>query len=38
MIDYCFSVLFSEVLLKKLPDGALKSWAACNRGCFTLSQ
>lgn len=27
-------VLFSEVLLKKLPEGALKSWAACNRGCF----
>ncbi|XP_060575249.1 pumilio homolog 3-like [Ruditapes philippinarum] len=29
-------VLFSEVLLKKLPEGALKSWAACNRGCFIL--
>ncbi|XP_052775179.1 pumilio homolog 3-like [Mya arenaria] len=30
------TVLFSEILLKKLPDGAVKSWAACNRGCFTL--
>lgn len=29
-------VLFSEILLKSLPEGSLKSWAACNRGCFTL--
>ncbi|KAJ8306342.1 hypothetical protein KUTeg_016887 [Tegillarca granosa] len=30
------SVIFSKVLLDTLPDGALKSWAAFNRGCFTL--
>lgn len=30
------SVLFSGVLLEKLPEGALKSWAACNRGCFII--
>ncbi|XP_052255942.1 pumilio homolog 3-like [Dreissena polymorpha] len=29
-------VLFSEVLLGKLPEGAVKAWAACNRGCFTI--
>ncbi|KAL3869283.1 hypothetical protein ACJMK2_041986 [Sinanodonta woodiana] len=29
-------VLFSEVLLRNLGEGSLKSWAACNRGCFTL--
>ncbi|KAK3606156.1 hypothetical protein CHS0354_010789 [Potamilus streckersoni] len=29
-------VLFSEVLLMNLGEGSLKSWAACNRGCFTL--
>ncbi|KAL4236270.1 hypothetical protein ACF0H5_004657 [Mactra antiquata] len=29
-------VLFSSVLLEKLPEGALKSWAACNRGCFII--
>ncbi|XP_052095978.1 pumilio homolog 3-like [Mytilus californianus] len=31
------SVLFSQILLQTLPDGCLKSWAACNRGCFTLA-
>lgn len=30
------AVLFSSILLDVLPDGALKTWAACNRGCFTL--
>ncbi|XP_048763203.2 pumilio homolog 3-like isoform X2 [Ostrea edulis] len=30
------SVLFSQVLLQTIKEGALKSWAACNRGCFTL--
>ncbi|XP_062611509.1 pumilio homolog 3-like [Saccostrea cucullata] len=30
------SVLFSQVLLRTLKEGSLKSWAACNRGCFTL--
>ncbi|KAL5022835.1 hypothetical protein ScPMuIL_001990 [Solemya velum] len=30
------TVLFSQRLLAALPDGALKSWAACNRGCFML--
>lgn len=30
------TVLFSEVLLQNLPEGTLKSWASCNRGCFTI--
>ncbi|ELU16136.1 hypothetical protein CAPTEDRAFT_163846 [Capitella teleta] len=29
-------VIFSCILLDILPEGALKSWAACNRGCFIL--
>ncbi|XP_041360109.1 pumilio homolog 3-like [Gigantopelta aegis] len=29
-------VLFSKILLKVVPPGSLKSWAACNRGCFAL--
>jgi len=29
-------VLFSQVLVDTLPSGSLKSWAACNRGCFVL--
>ncbi|KAK3091659.1 hypothetical protein FSP39_021613 [Pinctada imbricata] len=35
-IQQGYSVLFSQVLLKTLKEGSLKSWAACNRGCFTL--
>ncbi|ESP01207.1 hypothetical protein LOTGIDRAFT_111730, partial [Lottia gigantea] len=30
-------VLFSTMLLEKVPEGALKSWAACNRGCLILT-
>ncbi|XP_071118685.1 pumilio homolog 3-like [Haliotis cracherodii] len=30
------AVLFSNILLSALAEGTLKSWAACNRGCFTL--
>lgn len=30
------TVLFSGILLDVLPEGSLKSWAACNRGCFVL--
>ncbi|XP_033737990.1 pumilio homolog 3-like [Pecten maximus] len=30
------TVLFSQVLLDTLTEGSLKSWAACNRGCFML--
>lgn len=30
------SVLFSLVLMNTVPESVLKSWAACNRGCFIL--
>ncbi|XP_064625200.1 pumilio homolog 3-like [Lineus longissimus] len=30
------TVLFSKVLLETIPNGTLKSWATCNRGCFIL--
>lgn len=30
------SVLFSNVLMNTVPESVLKSWAACNRGCFIL--
>ncbi|KAI0231313.1 pumilio RNA binding family member 3 [Lamellibrachia satsuma] len=29
-------IFFSRILLDVLPKGALKTWAACNRGCFIL--
>ncbi|KAK6178621.1 hypothetical protein SNE40_011153 [Patella caerulea] len=35
-LEKCEEVLFSTMLLEKVPEGSMKSWAACNRGCLIL--